>query len=181
MGRTMRAALLVAVASACLSGVAEARMQLVQRAATFRTSANNSNGYVDSSFASVNGSALTTDTAYVDVSDIVWENFSVGTGQFGAARLWFTSSNNTSTDTLYFALEPIAPDGQPVPSTTLNAAVATTSGDESISALITSDSDFVSPNIAFCKSLRIRLRSDTSSSSWFPNAKIWITFYADVN
>jgi len=167
--------------SLCAVGTAEAGMKLIHRQAIFRTqtTVGGAQGYVDSSTASINGALQTVDTAYVDLSDILWENFSVGAGQFGAARIWFTSTANTSVDTLFFALEPLAPDGQPVPSTTFNNAIATTAGDEGISALITSDSDYISPNIAFCKAVRIRVRADGNTGALFPNARIWLTFYAD--
>lgn len=178
MRRLLLAALAVVVGAASFSE-ADARMRLVQRAGTFRTSAANSTGYVDSSTASINGAVQTVDTAYVDISDIKWENFSVGTGQFGAARIWFTAPLNTSVDTLFFAIEPIAPDGQPVSSTTFNYAIATTAGDEAISALITSDSDYIVPNLAFCKSFRVRVRADGNTSARFLAARVWMTFYTD--
>ena len=176
----MRLALLTSLVVLTMAGEALAGRQLVNRNATWRTSAANSTGYIDSSIASINGALQTVDTAYVDVSDIVWENFSVGSGQFGAARIWFTSTLNTSTDTLFFAIEPIAPDGQPISSTTFNYAIATTAGDEGISALITSDSDYISPSPAFCKALRIRVRADGNTGALFPNAKLWMTFYEDA-
>jgi hypothetical protein len=171
--------LLAAIASFAFFGMSVAGMRLEPRAAVWRTSALNAAGYVDSSTASINGALQTVDTAYVDLSDIVWENFSIQTGVYGAARLWLTSTLNTSTDTLFFALEPIAPDGQPVSSTAFNKSYVTTAGDEALTALISSDSDYIVPNISFCKAVRVRVRADGNTGARFPNARLWITFYSD--
>lgn len=173
------AGLLAAALCIGVFGTASAARRLEIRQGVWRTSASNERGYVDSTTASINGAVQTVDTAYVDLSGLVWDNGAINTTTFGVARLWLCSTTNTSSDTLFYAVEPIAPDGQAVPSTSFNNAIAVTAGDEAIAAVISMDADAVLPNLAWCNRVRLRVRADGNTGALFPDAKVYVAFWVD--
>jgi len=148
----------------------------------WRTSAANVAGYVDSLAASINGAVQTVDTtAWFSTADFDWQAISTAnsaTAQ-GAFRIAFTSSANTSTDSLFVAVEASSDGVTPCSNTTFIGLVGV-SGEEYLSGIVTTDSDVQSTvgagSIWLQPYLRLRVRADGNTGALFAGGKVKIHY-----
>jgi len=147
----------------------------------WRTSAANTAGYIDSSTASINGAIGTTGTIDTTVAfstaGFAWVNGLQGATAHGAFRIAFTSSANTSTDTLFVAVES-SPDGTVWCTNSTFVGLVGVSGEEYLSGVVTADNDLQGTagagTIWMQPYLRLRVRADGNTGALFPTAKVWI-------
>lgn len=177
--------LLAALAIACAVGwITPASAELTQwrtEVLKFRTSAANTQGFVDSTQATVNHYLQTTatvdTTVAFDMSRVFLPTESVvNTTVHGLFKVWVSAPTFTSIDTIFIAME-TSPDGTNwIPNTTFANMIVTTAGDEAAGLHFQADSDAGNLNAWCAPYVRFRIRCDGNSGATAFDTQLRITF-----